>query len=408
MPAMDVRKFCVIPLTVQKEGEDLYVIGSVDLGDFYQFPEQGVKILNMLQAGDTASTIKSALAAEGDETIDVDGFVDQLLSIGFIYQAEERDSVQSRTRAGTKTKRWVFSLDPRLANAIFSPPALLCYLAIVAYAFACAIAEPQLRINFSAFYTDTNRTLLLLLIAVLSLTRVILHELGHMIALARHGIKSEYGIGNRLWDIVAEADLTGLLTLPKSQRYFPMLAGMLVDVLCMSIFTITLQLLLHYNLPRFAVQVVQACVLEATLSIAWQFNIFVKTDIYYILCNYFSSPDLDKDARAYLKNILYLVTLGRCGNKAVTANFRNLMMLRVFSLIWLFGRILSLLILVGVFLPTIWRYIESASKLLRTESASFWIACDMITYASITLSFLAVGMYVWLKQTSMYVWLKQR
>jgi hypothetical protein len=398
MPAMDARKFCVIPLTIQKEGEDLYVIGSVDLGDFYQFPEQGVKILNMLEAGDTASTIKSRFAAEDAETVDVDDFIDQLASIGFIHPEEEKQSIQSRARADSRTRRWVFSLDPRIANAIFSTPALLCYLAIVAYSFASAIRDPELRINFSAFYTDTNRTPLLLLIAVLSLTRVVLHELGHMIALARHGIKSEYGVGNRLWDIVAEADLTGLLTLPKSQRYFPMLAGMLVDVLCMSLFTILLQLLFHYDPPRLAVQVVQACVLEATLSIAWQFNIFVKTDIYYVLCNYFSSSDLDKDARAYLNNVLYLVTLGRFGNRAVTTNFRNLMVLRVFSLIWLFGRILSLLILFGVFLPTIWRYIESASGLLRAGSASFWIACDMITYASITLSFLAVGMYVWLKQ----------
>src|ERR1700733_10958438 len=82
--ALDPQQYYVIPLSVQKE-ENFYVVGNTDLGDFYQFPEQGVRILQMLRSGDTAATIKSRLAADDPETIDVDGFLSQLTDIEFIY-----------------------------------------------------------------------------------------------------------------------------------------------------------------------------------------------------------------------------------------------------------------------------------------------------------------------------------
>ena len=109
-----------------------------------------------------------------------------------------------------------------------------------------------------------------------------------MLAAARHGIKSKYGLGNRLWNIVAESDITGILTLPKSKRYFPMVAGVLVDIFSISVTTILIQNLLQHNARPFVIQVCQAVVLENVIAIAWQFNIFVKTDVYYIICNYLS------------------------------------------------------------------------------------------------------------------------
>jgi hypothetical protein len=225
-----------------------------------------------------------------------------------------------------------------------------------------------------------------------------MHELGHMLAAARQGIKSKYGFGNRLWDIVAESDLTGILTLPKSQRYLPMLAGLLVDILCTSLLTILLDILLRNGAGPFPIQVVQVLVVEIVLGMAWQFNIFVKTDIYFVLCNYFSYPDLDRDARIYLRDVLFRVSLGRFGRKAPASISSQLIVLRVFSLIWLFGRLLALSVLFGVFMPTIWQYIESAIEMAKGPPTSAWMALDTILYVAIVLTIFGTGMYMWLKQ----------
>lgn len=390
------RRCTVIPLSIQKE-KDLYIVGNADLGDFYQFPEQGLNILTMLQAGNTPAEIKSQLFGDAADAVDVDGFVDQLMDIGFIYQENTHQATSSRLEASAQTAGRTFNVAPEFAKAIFSQPVLACYLAIVLYAFADAAANPALRINPTALYTDSYRTLLLVTVLGLSLIQTVAHELGHMLAAARQGIKSRYGIGTRMWTIVAESDLTGILALPKSQRYLPMLSGLLVDILCLSLFTILLDVLLRSGANPFVIQVDQVMVLETVISMGWQFNVFVKTDIYFVLCNYFSYPDLDLDTRAYLRHLLHRATLGRFGHAAPPRIFNNLAILRIFSLVWAFGRALSMIVLFVVFLPTMWRYLESAIQMLNERTASVWVACDTIVYVSILLSMLGAGMYMWLK-----------
>jgi putative peptide zinc metalloprotease protein len=389
------QRYFVIPLSVQKE-RDCYLVGNLEMGDFYQFPEQGMRIVKMLESGDTVSTIASRLATEYPETFDIDNFVGQLTEIGFIYPQEQRESVQERLQAMMRDQRRVFSVSPRFANAVFSAPVFLCCLIAIAYAILIAIENPELRINLNAFYIGTNRTALLLLIMILSLLPVAMHELGHMLAAARHGIKSKYGIGNRLWTVVAESDLTGILALPKSQRYLPMLAGLLVDVLSVALLTILLQVLVRNGAGAFTIQVVQALILAIVISIPWQFNIFVKTDIYFVICTYFDHPDLDRDARVYLRHLIHAATFGRFGHKSAT-NFQKVHVLRAFTLIWLIGRIWALLVLFGVFLPTMGQYIVSAAHLLTGTRTSIWMACDTIIYVSTSLTILGMGVYMWVK-----------
>jgi len=392
----DAQPYYVIPLSVQKEG-DGYLVGNSEMGDFYQFPEQGLKILQMLGSGHDAPAIKTRLASEDAENVDVDAFIELLSSIGFVHRESERQTVQERLRAPTADKRRIFSADPRVARAIFSAPALACGACIVLCAAFEIIVDPQLRINFSAFYTETNRTALLLTLLVLSFLQVAMHESGHMLAAARHGVKSRYTIGNRLWTIVAESDLTGILSLPKSKRYFPMLAGLLVDILCAALLTLLLEVLLRRGASAFTIQVVQALVLSLSIGIVWQFNIFVKTDVYYVLCNYFGHPDLDREARVYLRDLAHRTTFGLFGSKSVAPESQNRLMLQLFTAIWLVGRVMSLFVLFCVFLPTMARYLYSAFQMLRGPPESIWMACDTIVYVVITLTMLSTGMYMWLK-----------
>jgi hypothetical protein len=395
---MEATRYFVIPLSVQKDG-DLYLIGNADLGDFYQFPEHGLRILNMLQAGDTAPAIRARVGAETEDRLDVDDFLRQLSEIGFIHPEDQKESAQRRLHTSEQDSRRTFNVDARVARAILSPPVLSCCCALALYAVISAINNPALRINFNAFYIATARTPFLLLIMSLSMIHIVLHESGHMLAAARHGIKSKYGVGNRLWTIVAESDLTGILTLPKSQRYFPMLAGIMVDMFFASLLTVLIQILLRAGAGDFAVQVVQALVLDLVISILWEFDIFVKTDVYYVLCNFFSQPDLDRDARLYLSGLIHRISFGLLGARPAT-EFRRYGVLRTFSLIWLLGRLSSFVLLIGVFLPTMGRYIASAVYLLDGPPASFWSALDTIGYVAIILTMLGIGMYLWLRQKS--------
>ena len=318
----------------------MYLVGNAEMGDYYHFPQDGVRILTLLASGHNSATIKSTLVDEQGELVDVDGFIELLSSIGFIRFKHQTPDPHEQLQAPVQDSRRIFDVDPNIAGIFCSPAVFFAGLGVTAYATLAAIHDPTLRLNINAFYIETNRTSLLLIIMILAFMQVVMHEVGHMLAAARHGIKSKYGIGHRLWTIVAESDLTGILSLPKAQRYIPMLAGLFVDIVCASVLTIILQLQLHYGVSAFTTQVIQALVLEIIIGIVWQFNIFMKTDIYFVICNYFSHPDLDRDARLYLRALLYTSTMGLFGIKSPRSSFRDLNVVRVFAAIWFVGRTL--------------------------------------------------------------------
>ncbi|MGH8083337.1 MAG: PqqD family protein [Lysobacter sp.] len=401
MAHSDEQSYYVIPLSVQREG-DGYYIGNAELGEFYEFPEVGLRIVQRLQAGDSAGAIKSALAgAETEDTLDVDDFIAQLRDIGFIHLPQDQgDYQQQLAQSAVGDRRLSFRANTALARALFSPATLVLYLGVLAYAGYAAWLDPRLRPNLQAFYLEQHLTLTLVALLGVYFITTMLHELGHMLAAARYGVHSRLGIGNRLWELVAEADLTGILSLPRRQRYLPLMAGMMIDVLNIALLSLAVGWLLDHNGNPFAVQLLQALVLQLMITISWQFNIFLRTDFYYVVCNYFGHPDLDQQARLYLRDRLNHISGGRFGAAAAPGAIvpRNLGVLRAFSLLWVVGRISALLLLMFVLIPTLSRYVARAYDSFISPTATRASAIDAAAFAAISIALLAAGMYLWLRR----------
>lgn len=396
--------YFVIPLSVQREGE-AYCVGNADIDAFYQFPEEGVRIIERLRAGLTAAQIKAELVADADsagkdaETVDVDDFLASLREIGFIYPEGERDRFRDAVAAtGADDRRLRFSAPMRLARALFSLPSLIVYLAILGLAAHAALVDPRLRLNLDAFYLERHLTLTLVLLLVLYGVTASLHELGHMLAAARHGVPSRLGLGNRLWSLVAEADLTGILALPRRQRYLPLFGGMLVDLLSIALITLLLQWMLRNGEQGFVVQLLQALILQIVISITWQFNVFLKTDVYYVVCTYFGQADLDREARVYLRDRMHALSFGLFGARAERIDDRHRGVLRTFAALWLTGRIAAFAFLFLVVIPTLLRYFERARLAFADPVTGRAAAYDAAAFAAISALLFLFGMTLWLRR----------
>lgn len=403
MSKADDETYFVIPLSIQPDGEN-YLVGNADLEDYYQIPAQGLAILEMLQRGDSPAAIKARLAEEaGDsgDTVDVDDFVAMLREIGFLYPVADAGLHQARVDAEPADRRILFKVDARIARAIFSPVALLFYLGVVGYAAVLAVADPALRIDPYAFFIERNFAATLVLLLLLSSATVMLHELGHMLAAARHGISSRLGLGNRLWNIVAEADLSGVLALPKRKRYLPLMAGMMVDVLVIALLTLTIDSLRRTGMAGgetgFTVPLLQALILQIVVTMTWQFNFFLKTDLYYVLSNYWSYPDLDSDARTYLRDRVHRLSNGRFGVQAESPIDTNVRVLKLFSILWVVGRLLALGVLVLVVIPTLYLYAAMTYRAYRDPAASSGAVYDLGIFTLLSLMILGAGLYMWLR-----------
>ena len=389
--------YFVIPLSVQKEGESYY-IGNAELDEFYQFPEEGLNIIRMLQGGASVATIETTLAQTSEESIDVREFIDTLLEIGFIHPEAERHRFQESVEAVRNTdKRLVFRANPRIARMGFSWPSLALYLGLVGYAAYSAIQDPQLRLTLEAFYLERNLTLTLVVLLLMYAFTASLHELGHMLAAARQGVDSRLGFSNRLWDIVAEADMTGLLALPREKRYLPMAAGMLVDVFSIAAITLILKWLFANSPNGFAIQLLQALALQITISITWQFNIFLRTDVYYLICNYFGYADLNAQAYHFYQNQLHAFSFGLLGKRTEPLKPQQVIIARTFFAIWLLGRIASIGFLVLILIPTLYRYFERAVETYHNPYMPASAAIDIAIFATISTAILLAGLYMWIK-----------
>ncbi|MRV75401.1 hypothetical protein GJ700_27150 [Duganella sp. FT92W] len=382
----DCATYCVIPLSIQPEGDD-FLVGNQDLQEYYQFPQEGVRIIRLLQQGVTVAEIKRTFG----EAVDIDDFLHVLLEARFIH-APGTPAPAAATEAD---RRWKFAVPARLAGLFFSWPAWGAYGALIAYALFEAVADPRLRINPTALYLQDHFTVSLLTLLVLHSCTTGLHELGHMMAAAKYGVQSRLGWGNRLWNIVAEADLSGLHALPRQSRYLPLVAGMLVDVLNIALITLLIKVFINEGSHPFIINIFQALILQILITLSWQFNVFLKTDVYYVLCTYCNYPNLDSEARVYLREKLHQLSLGRAGAPGHT-DYYHLPTLRAFAAVWVAGRVASLAFLFLVVIPTVLRYGRDAWNALGSaaSASSQW---DLSLFFILSATLLAAGLIVWIR-----------
>ncbi|MGY2063407.1 hypothetical protein ACW9HQ_51655, partial [Nocardia gipuzkoensis] len=134
---------------------------------------------------------------------------------------------------------------------------------------------------------------------------LLLHEGFHGLAGRRLGLRTRLRISNRLYFVVLETRMDGLVVKPRRQRYLPMLAGMLADALAISILTLLAALGLRADgTVAPAAAVCLALAFATSLRLAWQFFFHLRTDLYYVAIVVLGCQDLHAAARMILANRL--------------------------------------------------------------------------------------------------------
>ena len=121
---------------------------------------------------------------------------------------------------------------------------------------------------------------LLLVQATLFLSQIpllFLHEGFHVLAGQRLGLRSKLNVSNRYGYLVFETQSNGLLSVPRRKRYLPFLAGMLLDVVMVSLFALIAEATRHPDgwLSMLA-KASLAIAFSVILRIAWQFQLYLQ------------------------------------------------------------------------------------------------------------------------------------
>ncbi|MCA1676834.1 MAG: hypothetical protein LC799_33215, partial [Actinobacteria bacterium] len=225
------------------------------------------------------------------ESVDVVEFVTTLREIDLV-----RDTDEAETRP--EPVRW-----QGLGRALFSPVAWVLYGMLVLAALAACLLNPDLAPQRENVFFSDSLVFIELTVFVGQVPLILLHELSHVLAGRRLGLRSRVRLSQRLYFVVFETVLDGLVVLPRRKRYLPMLAGLLADILVIAALTLVAWATRH---PDGGVSLLGGICLALAFTtlprMAWQFYFFLRTDIYHLVCTVMGCNDLHTTARGVLRN----------------------------------------------------------------------------------------------------------
>jgi hypothetical protein len=290
--AGDARtRLALYPLTLVDEGDQV-VIGRPDIDSFAVFPPDAAAVLRRLRAGEDLSSVASWYQDTYGEPADIEDFVATLHDLGFV-----RASGTEAELPAPPPVRW-----RRAGAAAFSWPALTLYGMAVGAAIVLMAVVPALRPGPAAVYFSRSLLVVMSVTTVAQLVGVAWHEGFHVLAGRRIGLPSKLSVGRRLYFIVFQTTLSGLMGVPARKRILPFCAGLIADALLVSLLTGVAEAGRLAGWPSWSTRVATGLVYLTILRMLWQALIFMETDMYHMLASALRCPDLHGMTRTYLRN----------------------------------------------------------------------------------------------------------
>ncbi len=289
------RSLTFHPLVYLEDGDEV-TIGRPDTDSYAVFPLDGAAAVRRLEAGETPAQVQRWYEDEYGESTDMEHLVGALAELGFLRPVD--GAADGSADASARPVRW-----QRLGAALFSPVAFAVYFGLIGWAVVAAVRDPVLAPSYRNLFFTEYLTVIELALIVGAVPQLILHEAFHALAGRRLGLRSRLRFGRRLYFLVLETSLDGLVAVPRGKRYLPILAGMLADVLALSVLVLVADLTRD---PTGALspagRVCLAVGYATSLRLAWQFFLYLRTDVYVLFSTVLKCVDLHETAKRTMRN----------------------------------------------------------------------------------------------------------
>ncbi|HEY4552710.1 MAG TPA: PqqD family protein [Bacillaceae bacterium] len=278
-------------LSIQPEGDE-FTVGDPVIGEFIRVPEVAIDVIRMLDGQATVEEVRRTISQKYEEDVDVLDFAQVLQDCHLILSIDGH-------LVHPEMKRNPNPILVKLGNVFFSPVAVFLYFLAFASIIVFLMARPALFPGFKDLFIYEAVGISGLTVLLVTWIHTLIHEMAHLLAASKENILARIRLNLRMVWLVAETDMTGLWSLPKSKRYIPFLAGMMWDcIMILGCFIIQMtaanQMLIAYS--RMAAFII-------ILSFLWQFIIFLRTDIYFVVSAWKNTSALHDSSLMYLKKI---------------------------------------------------------------------------------------------------------
>jgi putative peptide zinc metalloprotease protein len=276
---------------------DVVVVGRAELGEFVELPRVGAEVIRLLDEGMTVSAVEEFLASRHQVQLDVAEFVDDLTELGFVRSIDGRPVADSATDGRGAHLPW---LRDRHVRWLFGRAAGTVWLAVALATVVTWYRQPDLLVAAADFYWTPYVGLAVLVNTAMFSVSVTVHELMHLAAARSVGAPARVALATRLHHLVVQTDVTAIWGVPRRQRYRVYVAGVLWDTFVIGVSTL---LIAHADLPGLADRLLSALALVVALSLLIQVQVFMRTDLYYVLMEWLRCGNLLPDSLAYAQHL---------------------------------------------------------------------------------------------------------
>lgn len=328
------------PLVESREGED-FILGREDTGTFISVGELERKFLRLLEQGMSLRRAREAFGRHFQiPDLKIASFIDTLRESGFLRRVDgfplDKEPQEKRFHLA-----W---LKPRHVAFLFSRPALALYVLVALGALALCFQNPDYLPHYRDVFFLPSVSLSLILNALFGWFLLVPHEFLHLAAAKSLGCDSHISLGHRMMFVVVQTDVTNIWKVPRHRRHIVYLAGMIAEVMIGSaaVYAMWLAdrgvLALHPYVYAF----LGSAVYVVTFKIAWNFLFYMRTDIYYFVANVLQCKNLYQDTVTFLRNELAREVGWIRPVPADPIPEREQRFVRLYSLFFLVGTILTM------------------------------------------------------------------
>lgn len=363
------------PLTYVDD-DDGVVIGRRDIDSYGMFPPDGAELVRTLAAGTHPAAAAQWYEEKYGESVDIDDFIDTLRDLELI-RADDSEEVAVEPPRWQQLGRWAFSL-----------PACVVYASLVTAGIITWVAQPELAPSREHVFFTEYQSLVVLVLLVGQIPLVLLHETFHLLAGRRLGLRTSMSVGRRLYFIVVETTMDGLVSVPRRSRYLPMLAGLIADVVVVA--SLTLVAAATADSAPLASRLALAFVYTTLFRVGWQLLFFLRTDVYYLVTTVHGCVDLYSTTRALLANRVN-AALGRHDRLVDESSFhpRDRRVARWYLPLMLTGYAMLIGALAYIVLPLVWEFLGEAVHVVSSTDAGdahFWDSGAVLTLVVVQLA----------------------
>jgi putative peptide zinc metalloprotease protein len=375
------------PLKIQKDKIN-YIVENEATSEFYEMPEVCISAIELINQKKPLDDVEKELIVRyPDENIDILNFISQLLELNLISELDGEAILSSSLQKNHSGFCWI---PQTLGQLFFNSISSKLYVLLLVASIGLVLFKPELFPHYSDLFMFNLIFQNIIALLLISFLLVILHEFGHVLAVRSEGLPAKIEVGNRLFFVVLETDMSQVWKLPAERRNKLYLAGMYLDIVVLFL-ALLAQLFMSEN--SLAMGLMKMVVLNTFIRLIFQAAVFMKTDLYYVLENTTGCYNLMENGRNFLAKWLPFLRVREAETFAGEEKF-----VRRYAGFYLSGILLTLIITAYYYIP---QMIFAVNEIMLpgflepVTSIRFW---DSIVFLLQILLVLGLLIYSWSKK----------